>query len=476
MVQVFPQHLNIAFNGEGNFPEPDAIVGLPLYDTSANVLKFTDGSGGFNSALPEHTLSGGHGPKVTITQTSADNALSIIQPYGASAVKVQCSATGSGSALEVSSASNTSRAASITSTGTTDALLVKSVAGQNALYAETGNVNIANGNVNISAGTLTVDTDTLVTKTTGRVGIGTATPDREFDVYGGAAFRGNHLYLQNSASPVGTKSWGMVVSSSSGRFNIGQATDTLPAGGSITSVIQIVPGAPSGTFVIQGSSGRVGIATNSPAGKFEVQQDTAGSPAMVVDNNLGTRAVQIINDGTSQGVQIQNNNSHEALFIQQTQEDSDQAIQIDNTSTRSSCLLVRQQNVASTAPAILIRNSGSSQDIKGTDNSWWIDKAGNASFNNVATKFARGFMSGADSYTINFNTGVTTSGTYVGDTGFTETPYVIVAPSDSGLHSSSATHRTVWTISTLNSSGMIIDITRTNVSTAMGFYWLAVGK
>ena len=89
MVNVFPQNLQIAFANQAAFPPPSGVNGLPLYDLNYKALKFTDG-GTFVPALPEHTLTGQHGPKVTITQTSVDNALAITQVGNASGINVVC--------------------------------------------------------------------------------------------------------------------------------------------------------------------------------------------------------------------------------------------------------------------------------------------------------------------------------------------------------------------------------------------------
>ena len=96
----------------------------------------------------------------------------------------------------------------------------------------------------------------------GSVGIGTSTPTNTLDVIGGAAFQGNHLYVRNSQSPAGTQTWGIVINTSDGVFNLGQATDVPPSGGQLTtSSLRIFPGAPNSSLVIS-DFGNVGILSN----------------------------------------------------------------------------------------------------------------------------------------------------------------------------------------------------------------------
>jgi hypothetical protein len=104
----------------------------------------------------------------------------------------------------------------------------------------------------------------------GKVGIGTSTPGKTLDVMGGAAFQGNHIYLRNTASPVNNQTWGMVVSSSNGQFNLGPASDTPPSGGSLSAVPFILQqGAPNYSFMVN-SLGNVGIGTPNPQSKLAV--------------------------------------------------------------------------------------------------------------------------------------------------------------------------------------------------------------
>ena len=113
--------------------------------------------------------------------------------------------------------------------------------------------------------------DTTLTVTTeGRVGIGTTNPGNKLHVIGGAAFEGNHLYVRNLASPAGTQTWGIVISTSNGAFNLGQTTDTPPSGGTLTTIpFRIQANAPGGSLWID-SAGNIGIGISSSLAKLHV--------------------------------------------------------------------------------------------------------------------------------------------------------------------------------------------------------------
>ncbi|MFQ5334877.1 MAG: hypothetical protein ACE5DN_02265, partial [Flavobacteriales bacterium] len=123
----------------------------------------------------------------------------------------------------------------------------------------------------------------FVVKDTGNVGIGTANPQARLDVNGGAAFQGNHVYIRNQNAPFAKQTWGFVISTSTGQFNLGQTTDNLPIGGSLSTVPFIVkPGASSNSIVITANG--VGIGTPSPNKTLTVA-GIIGACEVIVDEN-----------------------------------------------------------------------------------------------------------------------------------------------------------------------------------------------
>lgn len=482
--QVRPQNLFLNVNS-GTELTP-SFVGM-LHLDSSNILRVdTVGAGvlaDFVTVLPEHTVTGEHGPKVTITQTADDNALDITKSGLTPAASILVTGPTGGNAISISSASDVSQGLNIQQNGNADALHIEVNGTGRALVTEDGDVLFDDGDVAIPNGELRVNTDRLFVSTT-RVGIATASPDRELDVNGGAAFRGNHIYLTNPSAPATQEAWGMVVNSINGTLNIGTALDVLPAGGSLTeSVLQIEHGAPSNVLYVE-DSGQVGINTVSPAARLEVESADSEDTVRIDKNSGSGDALRIDNDGTGFGIRLRNNTTEEGIFIEQIDPTGDCAIQIDNSGAGDG-ILIRNFAVTAhaaldarsvgTGPVIHIHSSGSGRDIEGTNASWYFDNAGNLTANNIFTKIASGTAAGSDTFIINFNTGTSTGGTYTGATGFSSTPQVIVATSDSGVHSSTDHHRWFWTVSSLTASSMTVSVSRNDIESFLAIRWMAIG-
>jgi hypothetical protein len=479
---IRPQNINLKVDS-GTELVP-SFVGMIHLDSN-NILRVdTVGSGvlaDFVTVLPEHTVTGEHGPKVTITQTADDNALDITKSGLTPAVSITVTGPTGGKGLSITSASDVQQGLEIQQSGNADALHIDVNGTGRALVTEDGDVLFDDGNVAIGNGEFRVNTDRLFVDSL-RVGVGTTAPDRLFDVNGGAAFRGNHLYLTNPAAPANKEAWGLVVDSLTGDLSIGPTTDVLPAGGSLTaSVIQISHDAPANTFFVE-NSGQVGINTVAPSARFEVE--SADNEICVrIDKNGGTSdAFRIDNDGTGFGIRLRNSSTEEALFIEQLDVAGDCAIQINNSGADDAILA---QNLANTAasvfdgrsigsgPVIHIHSSGSGRDIEGTNASWFFDNLGNLTANNVITKVAYGETGFSDLTTLNLSLGTTTSGTYNGDTGFSTAPALMVSWSDTGLQSNTSHHSAFITVTTHTSTTVTFSVSRNNIGLTKLRWFLA---
>ena len=101
--------------------------------------------------------------------------------------------------------------------------------------------------------------DDLVVDSNGKVGIGTSSPGNVFDVIGGVAFQGNHVYIRNQSSPTGHQTWGFVISSADGHLGLGRATDVPPSGGTLTAqVVALDENAPANSLIIN-SAGQTSV-------------------------------------------------------------------------------------------------------------------------------------------------------------------------------------------------------------------------
>lgn len=70
----------------------------------------------------------------------------------------------------------------------------------------------------------------------GQIGFGRTNLTNSFEVNGGVAFHGNHLYIKNPDSPSGYQTWGIVISDANGSYNIGPTTNIPPSGGSLRDI------------------------------------------------------------------------------------------------------------------------------------------------------------------------------------------------------------------------------------------------
>lgn len=116
-------------------------------------------------------------------------------------------------------------------------------------------------------------------------------------VSGGASFQGNNLYIKNPSSPTGKKTWGIVISTADGTFNLGPATDAIPVGGVLaTYPFKILSRAPSNSLVIS-SGGDVSVGGDlSVNGNINNVREVWG--AVLTSNVNGNMISNIDNPGS----------------------------------------------------------------------------------------------------------------------------------------------------------------------------------
>lgn len=392
ITRVRPQNLFLKVDS-GTELAP-SFVGM-LHLDSNNILRVDSvGAGDINdfvTVLPEHTVTGEHGPKVTITQTDDDNALAITKSGLTPAAQIVITGATGGKGLSITSASNTQQSLEIQHNGNADAVHIDVGGTGRALVTEDGDVLFDDGDVAIGNGEFRVNTDRLFVSNL-RVGIGTTSPDRLLDVNGGAAFRGNHLYLTNPSAPANKEAWGFIVNNLTGVLSLGPTTDVLPGGGALNaSVITIDHDAPANMIYLD-DQGQMGIGTSAPGAKLEVES-AANEHTLFVDKNGGSNnAVQISNDGSGFGIRLDNNTVEEAVWVRQINSTSGSAIRVDNSGSQDGILVRNFANTAhsavdarsiGTGPVIHIHSSGSGRDIEGTNASWLVDRDGNATFKSL---------------------------------------------------------------------------------------------
>ncbi len=126
---------------------------------------------------------------------------------------------------------------------------------------------------------LATNNDYIALKAGGDIGIGTTTPNWQFQI---ASSSKAFLALSDMSAGVDSKHWFM--SSQGGNLYIGTSTDALSA----TSTV----------FTIQGSSMQVGIGTTSPVAKLSIQGNTnASGLAFVTAANNGSTRFAITDSG-----------------------------------------------------------------------------------------------------------------------------------------------------------------------------------
>lgn len=390
MVLVYPQNLKIAFANQAAFPTPTTESGLPLYDLSVSGLKFTDGVGGFVPALPQHTLTGEHGPKVSITQTGADNALSITQLGNSPSISVLCG-VGAGRGLSITQAAAQDGALiNKSSTGVGAALSVANSGSGNA-------VSIANNTTSTSAVGIVIDQSAAATGIRiNENGNGTALYISKsntgnatlIDVYNTGT--GRALFIQQygeaEALHVNKTSAGASVAVSIYNAGINAALAVSNIGDGDSIIVSKSTGVNGNPIRISNSGTNSGMLVTQygNAEGIKIQQSGtigAGALTIICTHTAGVvDAIRVTQSNSGSGMQVTlPTDGSDGVYILKTNTlgpglASGACLSIRNSSGATP-VLVRQVHTGS-ATVVSINNSGSGFDIRGNDGTWYATPLG----------------------------------------------------------------------------------------------------
>ena len=389
-------------------------VGM-LHLDSNNILRVdTVGAGvpaDFVTVLPEHTINGNHGPKVTITQTAADNALVIAKNGAGVAVDLSVASGGTGAALNISNS------------GTGYGLSVAQVGNQVGIQLNSSSTSYAAQVINskyCAAVTMNTDQGYGLSLTQS---VNTIEPNSGFGLlYVNKVGTGASpaMIVNNSGTGVGV----LVNQTGNGKgLSIAQAgngnavaitktsTDT-----SATVLVTVSSGTGAGIQINQTGNGKgLSIAqagnenavaitkTSTDASSAVIVAVQSGSGPGLYVNNSGTGvAAQITQNGANRALDIYQNAVGNALVISKANIGAGTCITVANSGTGAG-LVITQVGAAvalgitrgaggvGTEHCIQITNNGVGQDIVGNASNWYISKLGNATFAYVnATTLSHG--------------------------------------------------------------------------------------
>lgn len=375
-----------------------------LWVDSNNILRVDSIGAGvigdFVTVLPQHTTSGEHGPKVIITQTTADNALAITKGNINAAVSILCATTNAGRAIDVLSLSNIEPAVyiaqngastgivisktntagghgiSIANSGTGYGLLVeqKSTVGNPGIYVTQASADTAvsvNQNSNgIALAVIKTNTGTgnVIQVTNDGTGIGI-----NVNQNGNA----NGLYV--GKSDTGSASAIAIENSSSGNaINVTQvgnaiALSVVKSGTGAGNVIQVTN---------SGTGAGINVDQNSNANGLSIGKSNTGSASVIAIRNSGSGpAVNVDQIGAGAGLAISNSNTGYGIIVEQKHTGANAGLYVSQSSSDNTVVL--NKIGTSTGSVIDITNSGVGYDIDGNASNWHVDKDGNAVFNTI---------------------------------------------------------------------------------------------
>lgn len=369
--KIYPQSLLL---GSASAPS-QTVQGMPWYDITNSVLNFdTTGSGDFAPALPQHTADGQHGPKVTIDQTGADNALVVAKSNTSGDDVVQIDNSGTGSAMLISQQSSGAglrvEPSSITAQGivvqrtnvsaTSQMVeLIDAGAGQ-AFRIEQSGSSSSNAATIVKSNTGTGAALSIDDAGAGNsVFVDQTNPDSDPAV----EIQSNASTTNGPALAVQAKG----ISATGGRGIVVNRTDAATVASTQTLV--------NFFDTVNQSTGRV-------AAIQQLSSDASGEALLVANSGSG-QGVLVEQDGLGNGVEIQKSNTSGGGvgLVINNQSPSSDAAHIVSSQQSGRALKVELTNMTATGAAIEIVNDGTGNDIS-ADN-WHVTNAGDATFNDV---------------------------------------------------------------------------------------------
>jgi len=429
-----------------------SFIGM-LHLDSNNILRVDSVGAGvpidFVTVLPEHTTAGNHGPKVTITQTVADNALVIAKSGLGAAVAITCLNTGTGRALDIISSSNTDPAIYVTKSGNAAGMIISK---SGTSYAEGLAVTQSGVGCGIRIYQQTAYDGLRVEKSAGGAGSPLMVFNSGSDPALNIEQRVGGIGINVAASSAATAACINISNNGSGpAFIINQNKDNiaLDINKTTTGTQHVVDvsnkGGPNSFAlnILQSGDGKalrvekngtdnadaIAFVNSSGSGDVvEVWQFGNGNGINIKKVGVGIGdALLIENTGIGAGVTVTHLGA--SVAVQDPQIEGSAVVINRNASGRGHALIVLQQQTASinsatiifnyganhalhvmqtrsgnNAAAIRIDNISNGKDIEGTNVNWWIDKNGNGSM--------VGSLGIGDSLQVNENTTLCTSGGY----------------------------------------------------------------
>jgi len=378
-------------------------VGM-LHLDSNNILRVdTVGAGvpaNFVTVLPEHTINGNHGPKVSITQTAADNALVIAKNGAGVAVDLSVASGGTGTALNISNS------------GTGYGLRLNQIGEQIGIHLTSSSTGYVGLNVvsqygishtmtaNSGFGLLLAQQVNTIEPNSGygllsinKSGTGASPAAIVYNYGTGAGIQinqtgngkglsiaqagsGNAIAITKTSTDANSTVLVTVSSGTGVGIQINQAGNgnalaitKTSTDNSATAIVAVASGSGVGLYVTNGGTGIAAqIIQNGANRALDINQNAAGHGIQVTKTNVGAGTpLAIENSGTGAGIVVHQIGAAVGLAV------------------------VREAGGVGTEHCILITNNGVGQDIIGNASNWYISKLGNATFAYVnATTLSHG--------------------------------------------------------------------------------------